>query len=88
MNSIDTNVLVYATDETASAKHASARRLLERAFSFPWEKVGKGVSVNCFGVSRLHAQLPPHPAQSGVYGVVKQMTLTPLIPALILPLIL
>ena len=39
----------------------------------------KGVSVNYFGLSCLHAQLPPHPAQSGVSGVVKQMT--PLIEA-------
>ena len=36
MNSIDTNVLVYATDETVSAKHASARRLLERALKAGW----------------------------------------------------
>jgi predicted nucleic acid-binding protein len=36
MNSIDTNILVYATDETVSAKHAAARRLLERALRGGW----------------------------------------------------
>ena len=36
MNSIDTNVLVYATDETVSVKHAAARRLLERALRGGW----------------------------------------------------
>lgn len=36
MNSIDTNILVYATDETVAAKHAAARRLLERALKAGW----------------------------------------------------
>ena len=36
MKSIDTDVLVSATDETASARHASARRLLERALKGSW----------------------------------------------------
>jgi len=36
MNSIDTNILVYATDETVAVKHASARRLLERALKAGW----------------------------------------------------
>jgi predicted nucleic acid-binding protein len=36
MNSIDTNILVYATDETNATKHATARRLLERALKGGW----------------------------------------------------
>ena len=36
MSSIDTSVLVYATDETVSAKHTSARRLLGRALKGGW----------------------------------------------------
>jgi predicted nucleic acid-binding protein len=36
MNSIDTNILLHATDETVSSNHASARRLLERALKAGW----------------------------------------------------
>lgn len=36
MNSIDTNVLVYATDDTVSAKYTAARSLLERALKAGW----------------------------------------------------
>lgn len=36
MNSIDTSVLVYATDESDAAKHAASRKLLERALKAGW----------------------------------------------------
>ena len=36
MNSIDTNVLVYATDESDVTKHAASRKLLERALKAGW----------------------------------------------------
>jgi predicted nucleic acid-binding protein len=36
MNLIDTNIFVYATDETDSAKHVTVRRLLERTLKGGW----------------------------------------------------
>ena len=36
MNSLDTNVLVYATDESDVSKHAACRKLLERALKGGW----------------------------------------------------
>ena len=36
MNSLDTNILVYATDETDVAKHLAARKLLDRAVTGGW----------------------------------------------------
>ena len=36
MNSLDTNVLIYATDESDVAKHAASRKLLERALKSGW----------------------------------------------------
>ncbi len=36
MDSLDTNILVYATDESDAEKHAAARKLLERAIKAGW----------------------------------------------------
>jgi predicted nucleic acid-binding protein len=36
LNSLDTNILVYATDETDVAKHIAARKLLDLAVAGGW----------------------------------------------------
>lgn len=36
MNSLDTNILVYASDESNATKHAAARKLLDRAIKANW----------------------------------------------------
>ena len=36
MNSLDTNILVYATDETEGVKHINARKLLDLAIAEGW----------------------------------------------------
>ena len=36
MNSLDTNILVYATDESDALKHVACRKLLERALKAGW----------------------------------------------------
>lgn len=36
MDSLDTNILVYATDESDAVKHAAARKLLDRAIKAGW----------------------------------------------------
>ena len=60
---------VFGLAEIRIVRTTTKDILLLKEFSF---KRIKGVSVNCFGVSCLHTQLPPDPARSGVSGVVKQ----------------
>jgi predicted nucleic acid-binding protein len=64
MDSLDTNILVYATDESDPPKHAAARKLLERAIKMGWPVAAQVYGEYYSVVTRK--KIAPRPAARAV----------------------